>query len=68
MVIEYLYNKVMSVNNRSFKFSWEQEESILNSFREPNTDIDRSYFQYKCQRKLMGDFKAILLDIARTFK
>ncbi len=67
MIIESLYNKLMNENCRKFKFSWEEELAILNSFGKPKTDIDRSYFQYKCQRKLMGEFKALLFDIVAFF-
>lgn len=37
------------IKNLRFLVPFEEEKKILEEFREPTTDIERSFFQYRCQ-------------------
>lgn len=40
-----------------------EQERILSSFKEPENDIERSFFQYKCQQSFRAGWKKIVFDI-----
>lgn len=44
-----LANKIQKSSDSLFSVSVEKQERYLNCFPEPKDDIERSYFQYKCQ-------------------
>lgn len=45
----------------------EEQKRYLLSFPEPISDVERSYFQYKCQRQLLGSFYSIMADFISIF-
>lgn len=47
-----------------FSVPIEAQKSYLCDFPEPCDDIERSYFQYKCQMKLYGRCFAVLVNLA----
>lgn len=42
----------------------DKQAKFISSFSHPKDDIERSYFQYKCQMKLMGNFTASIYTLA----
>lgn len=44
------YNKISHNGGVSFSHSVLEDETFLNSFPEPQSDLDRSFFQYRCQK------------------
>lgn len=55
--------KVDSADNPIFKISVEDQEKYIKHLREPQNDIDRSYFQYKCQMRVRGRMQTALLNL-----
>lgn len=43
-------------------YNYEQQKQFLDSFTEPKSDIERSFFQYKCQNFFRSTTKNILFD------
>lgn len=56
--------KIQLRKNTIFTFDLKKQEHYINSFAEPKDDIERGYFQYKCQMKLLGMTFTVLLNIA----
>lgn len=46
--------RVLTKRNTLFALSVKEQNEYLEQFREPKDDIERSFFQYKCQMKLSG--------------
>lgn len=40
-----------------------EQDSILSSFKEPENDIERSFFQYKCQQSFRANWKKIMFHV-----
>lgn len=55
--------QVKSLFNRELK----EEKEYLNSFPEPKKNIERSFFQYKCQMKDLNCFLIFIQNIAAFF-
>lgn len=55
--------KIQLRKNTIFSFDLKKQEQYINSFSEPKDDIERGYFQYKCQMKLLGMPFTIILNI-----
>lgn len=51
-------------NNSIFSYPVIKQMVYLNKFHEPTDDIERSYFQYRCQMKLNHPMTNILLNMA----
>lgn len=49
--------------NNVFKIDMDKQERYISSFKEPEDDIERSFFQYKCQMKLYGMGVAFVLNL-----
>lgn len=68
--------KYLSDSNSLFFYEVDKQKSYLKRFDEPKDDIERSYFQYKCQMKLMHPilqislqtFSLVMLGILRLQK
>lgn len=56
--------KIQLRKNTVFSFDLKKQERYINSFTDPKDDIERGYFQYKCQMKLLGVPFTVLLNIA----
>lgn len=56
--------KIQLRKNTVFSFDLKKQERYINSFTDPKDDIERGYFQYKCQMKLLGMPFTVLLNIA----
>lgn len=54
-------NNVMD-NDPRFTYSRDEQEKILSKYNEPSNLIERSYFQYKCQTRMLG-WKRFLYQI-----
>ncbi len=39
-------------NNSLFEYPIEKQKAYVKHFREPKDDIERGYFQYRCQMKV----------------
>lgn len=50
-----------------FTYDVRKQKSYLEQFNEPKDDIERSYFQYKCQMQLLGKNVHFLLNFASFF-
>lgn len=50
-----------------FKFSYYEQKEYLNSFSEPRDEIDRSFFQYKCQQYKRSKRRMIVLNFLSFF-
>lgn len=59
-----LANKIQKNADSLFSVSVEKQERYLNSFPEPKDDIERSYFQYKCQMMLLNKTMRVATEIA----
>jgi hypothetical protein len=60
-------NLINKKQDTLFTFDIEKQKSYLIHFREPVDDIERGYYQYKCQMKLMGIVLKVLLNIGFFF-
>jgi len=59
--------RFMTSNEAIFSISVEQQKKYLEKFHAPNNDIDRSFYQYKCQMKLLGKLKEVVLNLISLF-
>lgn len=59
-------NKKVAIFHLKY-FSYEQQFAYLNRFPSPKDDIERSYFQYKCQKFLRDGFFVALLKNVFSF-
>lgn len=55
--------KVERMSDSDFTFPVAKQKKIVSSFPEPRDDIERSYFQYKCQMKLNKPYIAFLINL-----
>jgi hypothetical protein len=53
----------MSNNEQFFKIPRGTQERILSAFPQPKDDLERSFFQYKCQCKTNGPIRNLLLNL-----
>lgn len=51
-------------NNSIFTYPVEKQRAYLEKFREPKDNIERSYFQYRCQMKLNNPLLNVFLNVA----
>lgn len=67
----YILKKVAKIlqfkQNTLFTYDIEKQKKYISTFSEPVDDIERSYFQYKCQMKLMGIIMTFLLNLFSFF-
>ena len=56
-------NALDKTMNSIYKFNRFEQEEYINSFPEPKDDIQRSYYQYKCQMKLINPLIFIIINI-----
>lgn len=61
-VLKKIATKLTINSNAIFDIDVDEQKNYLHHFPEPNTCIDRSYYQYKCQMKLLG-IKYIFINI-----
>lgn len=54
-IIEIIKKYINDPQYDCFSCSVDKQKNILNSFMTPKDNIDRSYYQYKCQMKLAGN-------------
>lgn len=66
-VIKYLNKLLKSKDKSIFDIDVIKDKAYLNSFKEPKDDIERSYFQYCCQKKDESFFKKFYLNIGAVF-
>ena len=52
-VLHYFLNRLTEKEDAAFSFPRIQQERYLQRFSEPKDDIERSYFQYLCQMKII---------------
>lgn len=50
-------------HNAIFLYDVKKQNRYIEKFRQPRDEIERAYFQYKCQMKLNGVFLAFLLNL-----
>lgn len=51
-------------NNSLFEYPVDKQKKYVGHFMEPKDDIERSYFQYRCQMKFNRPFVTFLLNLA----
>lgn len=61
--IRKVHGRIAVRNARSVKYTKDQTIEYINSFSEPIDDIERSYFQYCCQRRETGVLFNIMEDL-----
>ncbi len=61
-IIRSVLFKVGMKNNSAFTFDIKKVKQYVKSFPTPKDDIERSFYQYKCQMKLNGNFRKICLN------
>ena len=59
--------KTVVSRNAVFTYAVDKQKTYLSSFPEPHNAIDRSYFQYKCQMKLLGFWRSLLMRLSSPF-
>lgn len=64
MKVLSLLKNIVIRKRQAIHCSIEKQKKILFSMPEPNDDFDRSYFQYNCQKKLLGFLFNILSNSA----
>ena len=60
--LKKIANYIDKKQNSLFDFDVKKQEMFLKKFKEPFDDIERSYFQYKCQMK----FNSVILKVIFT--
>ena len=64
-VLHIISNKVADYNNGIFSFPVEKQKKYIKHFTNPIDNIERSFFQYKCQMKLNKHFiVSLVLNVA----
>ena len=53
--------------NEVFSLGYEEQHNYLSSFKIPTDEIERSFFQYKCQQYKKSVLKKVLLNIISFF-
>lgn len=66
-IIKNIYIKISSRKDPRFLISRAEQEKILHSFPEPIDNIERSYFQFLCQNKMIGGPIRVLYHIGSIF-
>ena len=66
-VAKKLQNKLLKGKQPFFTMRMEKQQEILNSFDEPKSLIERSYFQYLCQMKQLPLLMRFLQSILSVF-
>lgn len=63
-----IQKKYMSQRNPLFNCNVETQKKYISGFKEPTSYVERSFFQYKCQFKIMyGSLAKILFTIGSLF-
>lgn len=63
-ILKNLAVKLEKKNNAVFSYPIEKQKKYLNCFRDPESDIERAYYQYCCQMKFNGKATTALLNLA----
>lgn len=67
-ILVFIQKKYMSLRNPLFYYNIESQKKYIHKFKEPTNYIDRSFFQYKCQFKIMyGRLAKIFSTIGSLF-
>ena len=61
-LVDAVKKKIIISRKSFFSISHKRQLNILNSFSEPKDNIDRSFFQYKCQKKTYRIIENIILQ------
>lgn len=61
--LKSLYTRISGVDGNEYVNSCEEEKFFLNQFNEPVDDIERSYYQYLCQKKCTRRWKNIITNV-----
>lgn len=64
VILKNIAVKLERYNNSLFTFPVEKQKKYINHFKEPVNDIERAFFQYKCQMKFNNLVVNVLLNIA----
>lgn len=67
MLLQRRFGILSQSRNPLFTFSVVKQKEYLRSFPDPKDDIERSYFQYKCQMLLAGVIESSLWRFAAFF-
>lgn len=63
-ILHLILNMIGKMSRTSFDYDIKEMKRYVRSFPEPQNDIDRSYYQYKCQMRLAGVFMTVCLNMA----
>lgn len=66
-ILKNIANMLQSKQKKLFTYDVNKQKKYIARFREPIDDIERSFFQYKCQMKMKGIGFTILLNIFSFF-
>ena len=66
-ILKKIYIKIEKQQNYIFKYSKQEQKKILEEFDEPKDGIERSYFQYSCQIRLMNKFILGIVNLISLF-
>lgn len=62
-ILYKIYIEIRKKKNPLFKYSVKKQKRILNTFKNPQNNIERSYYQYCCQMKLNNRFIFFIMNI-----
>lgn len=62
--LKNLLVKLETANNSLFTCPVDKQKSYLNAFNEPKDDLERAYFQYKCQMYFYPWYLVMILNLA----
>lgn len=63
----FIFRKLFLFKNPLFKFSRKKQEKLIENLGTPNSDIERSFFQYKLQRKLKNYITTVIEDLISKY-
>ena len=67
MLSNFLKNASRKIGNgdeKIFVFSVERQKKYISKFKEPKSNVERAYFQYKSQMKVKGFWASLIMNLA----
>ena len=66
-VLRAISKKIIHKNNPTFNYPVTKQKEFLKSIKQPESYIERSFAQYRCQAKLLGKFYMFFANICAFF-
>ncbi len=66
-ILKSVANKIQSNQKTLFNYNVDMQKKYIEQFDIPVDDIERSFFQYKCQMRMLGFWMEIMLNLSSFF-